>query len=346
MKTLDLPDYNHEDEEGISDEQLEKIREKTFTSDLTGLISKVTTHTGEETNSETVTQESVGSKKTVPSLLSRIHSLMYLAFADLQKKQRLSLKTDTDADIGLFEYELQRFNISKYAFYCYSMTDEAYKAVYSRMVNKEYIGVYSSILEQAISNLYAVDGEYVYLSFYRMLRYMDPDCPVNSRLMPIAVIYAPDFDETVYRSLVNKTSLPQILTGMTRNCSGAHTNKSRITIKKIHLEVARLQHNYYLISESICYIFTYKDSDSPIQIRRCVQLYKNLKNVIGNDSTLYLFNNTTIIAFVVKEDITTVHNHYLTVRSQDLLLFNLDDFKGKNFLKRVYSIAYNKKMQS
>ena len=71
MDTLELPDYNREEEEGISDQKLEELRKKTFTPDLTGLISRVTSHNDEcaiVTDSETESEsESESETDYVPT---------------------------------------------------------------------------------------------------------------------------------------------------------------------------------------------------------------------------------------------------------------------------------------
>ena len=271
---------------------------------------------------------------------------MYRSFSDLYNMPCVSVDADRNGEITQFEYELQKYDIHNYSFYCYSMADEAYKSVCSRKIDREYLGIYSTELEEALNSQYVIRDGFVYVSFFGIIGFLDENLKVNSRLLPIAVLQIKDFNEKIYRSLITSTSLVQIMTSLACSCGIDRADESLITIKKVHREVVRLQHNYYLVPESICYILTYKYAGSADNIKMCQKLYYELKKCVSLASSIYLFNNTTIIAFLEKSDIEAVHNHYLSVRSDDLILFNIEDFKGKNFLKRVYSAAYNKKLHT
>ncbi len=345
MDTLELPDYNREEEEGISDQKLEELRKKTFTPDLTGLISRVTSHNEDQSVTTDSEIESVSTDDRF-NLLKKIHQLMYRSFSDLSFIGNISIDAESDGVTTQFEYELQKYDIHNYGFYCYSMEDEAYKSVCSRKIDREYIGIYSPELEEALKSQYLVKNGFVFLSLIGILEFLDKNLKVNSRLLPIAILQVNDFNDNIYRSLISSTSLVQIMASLACSCGIDRADESLITIKKVHREVVRLQHNYYLVPESICYILTYKYAGSADHIKQCQKLYSDLKKCVGTGSSLYLFNNTTIIAFLEKSDIEAVHNHYLSIRTDDLLLFNIEDFKGKNFLKRVYSAAYNKKLHS
>ncbi|MFW5709831.1 MAG: hypothetical protein ACOCXW_00015 [Bacteroidota bacterium] len=109
------------------DEELQKIREKTFNSDLKNLVHKVTGHTPDD----------ISAIDTPKKMLKRLHALYYRAVNEIDLKSPLALpdhsllqSIDNDSNpVDLLKKSLENINLGKCTLLSYNISNQCFKPV-------------------------------------------------------------------------------------------------------------------------------------------------------------------------------------------------------------------------
>ncbi len=325
-----LSDQNSQ---SYTDEQLLEIRNKTFNPELSSLIEKVTDTKKTDTDSKGDTNEA-------DPLLKRLNALIYRLYARKGGAELLSDIEQEAIDYRILEYELQCLEIDHYAVCVYNEEKECFSAVQSVMLDKQYISIHSQELRSTLCSQYHISGRFVFISLYSLLQ-EDNNFAIN-RLLPIIVFERKGWHDSLFVSLLHKTSLVPLLLQAEIN-SNSSRPKMKILKHKIHSKLIRLQHNYIVLSGSVCYIIRHHKRKRSEAAAEFLKIRETLLKTISDNSHIYILNETNCLLFLSREDIHNVHNKFLVLRETmpELILYDLEDFKGRNFLASVYGIAYS-----
>jgi hypothetical protein len=339
MSGIDMDDLTmNENIDNFSDEELDSIRKKTFNPELEDLIEKVT-----DTGQSRTFYEPDENLSDHGKLVKRINSLMYRASSALYAGRPIIIPDDPEIALSILEYELQLLGIDHYAIFTYSDKHECYTAQNSVFIDLHYIGMHKTELFESVKNGYYIDNNNIYFSLAGLLN-NDSSKLFSNMLLPIFVCEIESPTNETVSQVLNQTSLIALLI---KSIPSFRNQKDSMTFlnQVVHSELIRLQNNYQMIPDSVCYmIVTEYHDDENVNLFNYIM--SEIKKVINGSSTVYQIRETISIVFLASDAVNPFHNRFLELREKNksITLVNLENFRGRNFLSALYEKACGNKM--